>query len=107
VLYIHTPGRSDNSITEGARAAFEKMRSSEQTAREFAASKLLSVHNVTWNEGEDIDASEFIRRLVPAAIQVWPSGDAEISFGDDNLFWGHEVGVRYRGGGFTEAVVQG
>jgi hypothetical protein len=107
VLYVHTPGRDDSSITEGVKIAFEKMRISEQVAREFAASKLLSVHNDTWNEGEKIDASEFVRRLVPATIQIWPNGNAEISFGDDNLFWGHEVGVRYRGGRFTEAVVQG
>ena len=107
VLYVHTPRGDDNSITEGARIAFEKMRSSERAAREFAASKLLSVHNDVWNKGHKIDASEFIRRLIPASIQVWPSGNAEISFGDDNLFWGHEVGVRYRGGKFTEAVVQG
>jgi hypothetical protein len=107
VLYVHTPGRGDNSITEGAKIGFEKMRNSERIAREFAASKLLAVHNDTWNEGDEIDASEFMRRLVPAAIQVWPNGNAEISFGDDNLFWGHEVGVRYRGGEFSEAVVQG
>ncbi|MGA3268967.1 MAG: DUF2262 domain-containing protein [Verrucomicrobiota bacterium] len=106
-LYVHTPGRGDNSITAGARAGFEKMRSSERIVREFAASKLLSVHNDTWNQGEEIDASEFMRRLVPAAIQVWPNGNAEISFGDDNLFWGHEVGVRYRDGQLSEVVVQG
>ncbi len=106
-LYIHTPGRSDTSITTGARVGFEKMRTSELAAREFAASKLLAVHNDSWNEGEKIEAGEFIKRLVGAAIQVWPNGNAEISFGDDNLFCGHEVGVRYRDGRFTEAVVQG
>jgi hypothetical protein len=107
VLYVHTRGGGDNSISEGAKVAFERMSSSEQTAREFAASTLLSVHNDTWNEGEKIDIHEFIRRLVPSAIQVWPNGNAEISFGDDNLFSGHDVGVRNRGGRFTEAVVQG
>ena len=69
--------------------------------------ELLSVHNGEWSEGKEILAGEFTRRLVPATIQVWPDGDAEISFEDDNLFWGHEIGVRYRGGRFTEAVVQG
>lgn len=106
-LYIHTPNKADDSITKDARSAFEKMKISEKTAREFAASKLLSIHNDTWNRGEEIDSAEFIRRLTPSSIQVWPNGNAEISFGDDNLFWGHEVGVRYRGGRFTEAVVQG
>lgn len=107
VLYVHTPSATDHSITDGARAAFEKMKSSEQAARQFAAAELVSVHNDKWSEGKQVDAGEFIRRLVPAAIQVWPDGNAEISFGDDELFWGHEVGVRYRGGRFTEAVVQG
>lgn len=107
VLYVHTPTEKDQSITEAARAAFEKMNRSEQAAREFAAAELLSVHNGEWSEGKEILAGEFTRRLVPATIQVWPDGDAEISFEDDNLFWGHEIGVRYRGGRFTEAVVQG
>ena len=106
-LYVHTAGKGDDSIAEGARTAFEKMKGAEQAAREFAASELLSVHNDTWNEGEEINAREFTRRLVPSAIQVWPNGNAEISFGDDNLFWGHEIGVRFRGGEFAEAVVQG
>jgi hypothetical protein len=107
VLYVHTQGRDDSLITEGARTGFEKIRNSKQTAREFAAAKLIPVHNDKWNEGEKIDATEFIRRLVPAAIQIWPNGNAEIWFGDDNLFWGHEIVVRYRGGRFTEAVLQG
>lgn len=106
-LYVHTPSESDQSITEAARAAFEKMTSSEATALHFAAEELLPIHNEVWSEGKLIDAREFMQRLVPAAIQVWPDGDAEISFDDDGLFWGHEVAVRYRNGKFTEAVVQG
>ncbi len=107
LVYVHTPGGNDQSITEPARAAFEKMKSSEEAARQFAAAELLSIHNGMWNVGKQIDANEFVTRLLPSAIEVWPDGAAEISFGDDDLFWGHEVGVRYRGGRFTEAVVQG
>lgn len=106
-LYVHTSGGTDTSITAGARTAFDRIRSSEQPAREFAASKLLSVHNYTWNEEREVNPSEFVKRLVLVAIQLWPNGDGEISFGDDNLFWGQKVGVRYQGGRFTEAVVQG
>ena len=105
-LYVHTSG-NDRAITDAARLAFEKMRHSETEARQFAADELLPVHNDEWCEGKPIDAREFMRRLVPAVIQVWPHGSAEISFDDGDLFWGHEVGVRYRDGKFTEAVVQG
>jgi len=99
-LSIDGPEELHNAYrrSKGGQPTFKKV---------FAASELLPVHNDTWNDGEEIGASDFIKRLVPAAIQVWPSGDAEISFGDGDLFWGHEVGVRYRGGVFTEAVVQG
>jgi hypothetical protein len=107
VLYVHTPSESDNSIADAARTTFEKMHSSEQAAFQFAAQELLAVHNREWNDGKKLAESEFIRRLVPGTMQLWPSGNAEISFGDGNLFGGHEVGVRYRGGKFTEAVVQG
>jgi hypothetical protein len=106
-LYVHTPREADHSVTDAARRAFEKMRGSEEDARRFAATELLPSHNEEWSEGKPIEPDEFIRRLIPAAIQVWPDGDAEMSFGDDDMFWGHEVGVRYRGGQFTEAVVQG
>ena len=107
LLYVNTPEDKDKSITDGARAAFEKMRSSEMAAREFAADELLATHNDEWCEGKKIDRHEFVSRLVLTTIQVWPNGDAEIDFGDGDLFWGHEVGVRYRRGRFTEAVVQG
>ena len=87
--------------------AFEKMMVSELIARQFAAKELLAVHNDEWSEGKKIAESEFVSRLIPSTIQLWPGGDAEISFGDDDLFWGHEIGVRFRGGEFTEAVLQG
>ena len=106
-LCIHTPNEGNSSITDDARAAFVKMVASEQAARVFAAAELLPIHNEEWNDGEPIENEDFIRRLIPSSIQVWPNGDAEIAFGDDGLFWGHEIGIRYRGGRFTEAVVQG
>jgi hypothetical protein len=107
LLYVHTPAEGDSSITNAALVAFEKMKASELFARQFAAKELLAVYNKEWSEGKKIAEHEFVSRLVPAAIQLWPDGDAEMSFGDDDLFWGHEIGVRYRGGKFTEAVVQG
>lgn len=107
VLYIHTPSEMDQSITDGARQVFALMKDSERTVRHFAASELLPVHNSSWSESKPIDEDEFTKRLIPEAIEIFPDGNAEMSFGDDDLFWGHSIGVRYRGGKFTEAVVQG
>jgi len=105
-VYVHASSEADD-FTEDARSAFNKMMLSEAAARQFAAEELLTIHNEEWSEGKSIDQEEFISRTVLASIEVFPDGDAEISFGDDGLFWGHEIGVRYRGGVFTEAVVEG
>lgn len=106
-LYIHTPSEEDTSITEKAREAFVTMQASEQNIRKFAAQELLATHNDNWSDGKRITEVEFIHRLIPSAIELFPDGDAEMSFGDDDMFWGHEIGVRYRGDRLTEAVIQG
>lgn len=106
-LYIHTPSEADQSITDAARNVFVFMKDSEVTVRNFAAAELLAIHNESWNEGEPISELEFVQRLTPEAIEVFPDGAVEMSFGDGDLFWGHSIGVRYRRGQFTEAVVQG
>jgi hypothetical protein len=106
-LYIHASSDDEHVLTEPIRRVLEKVKSLEEAARSFAADELLLIHNSEWSDEGPIDAHKFISRLTPAAIQVWPDGDAEISYGDGGLFWGHEIGVRFRGGRFTEAVVQG
>lgn len=106
-LYVHTPSGIDQSITESARQVFAFMKDSETKVRRFAADNLLLTHNDNWSEGKPITLEEFMIRLIPEAIEIFSDGDAEMSFGDDDMFWGHSVGVRYRRGQFTEAVVQG
>src|SRR5512140_2047218 len=53
-LYVHTPSEADDFITDAARRAFEKMKSSEGVARRFAATELLQIHNEEWSEGDPI-----------------------------------------------------
>jgi hypothetical protein len=106
-LYIHTPRENSDAITDNARITFKQIEDLEKAAKEFSAADLLKVFNTTWNDGDAITASEFMKRLKPSAIQLWPNGNAEISYGDGGLFEGHEIGARYRGGKFIEAVVQG
>ena len=105
-LYVHTPTQADQSITDAARATFEKMRQSEPTARQFAASELLASTNDKWSRETTIDTDEFISQLVPRTIRVWPDGDAEISFWGADLFYGFEISVRYSGEGFIKAVLR-
>ena len=108
VLHVHTSGENDHTITEAARHAFEKMKSLEQAARSFAAEELLSIHNSEWSEGKPIHArlnSWHVLFLPPSkcgpmAMRRSPTKTA-ICSGDT------KVGVRFRYGQFTEAVVQG
>ncbi len=85
-LYVHTPSDADQSITDAARDVFLFMKNSEDTVRKFAATELLAIHNGSWNEGEPISELEFVRRLTPEAIEVFPDGDAEMSFATATFF---------------------
>jgi hypothetical protein len=100
--------RTYRSITVDARVAIARIRTAEDACRSYACDELLEIHNSEWSEGGVIDAGEFKRRLEPDSVEVHESGYAEVHFRDDDLFWGHSVGVRIRpDGGFQEAVVEG
>jgi hypothetical protein len=103
-VHLHALGERGRSITNAVRTVFEEVRRAEKSAREFAARELLAIHNDGWSLGKTTVAKEFIRRLIPATIQVWPDGNAEILFADGGLFWGHNVRVRYSSGVWTEAT---
>jgi hypothetical protein len=49
------------------------------------------LHNDTWNEGDEIDAATFKSRMSLESIVIYPSGGAEIYYGDGDLFWGHTI----------------
>ncbi len=107
-LYIHTQSSPEREITSEARHAAARIRASEAAIRSYAADQLLETHNTGWNESDAISAAEFIRRLVPEAVSLHPTGYAEVAFADDDMFWGHTVGVRIRAdGNYQEAVVEG
>ncbi|MHC5066558.1 MAG: DUF2262 domain-containing protein [Planctomycetota bacterium] len=107
-IFARTCLAIDRDITKEARLAIAKMRSHELACRRYAAEQLLAIHNAEWAEGRPISAAEFERRLKPDSLEIHESGYSEIHFGDDELFWGHSVGVRLRANGdFQEAVIEG
>jgi hypothetical protein len=109
-LYIHTQSQIDRDITAEARRAAAWIRNSEAAIRSYAAGQLLETHNTAgWNEqDQDLPAADFIQRLIPDSVSLHPNGYAEVGFADDDMFWGHIVGVRIQAdGNFQEAVVEG
>jgi hypothetical protein len=106
-LYVESKSKDDQSLTDEARLAASKIVKSDSEIRKFAASRLLATHNESWNEGDLINEEEFMRRMIPAGITIFADGDAEISYYDDDIFRGHYIEIRYRGGDFNEALVSG
>ena len=106
-LYVFARSE-DRRITEAARRTIERLASSEWASRQFAAAQLHEIQQSEWSEGEQVSVDEFASRLIPESVEVHESGYAELHFGDDDLFWGHTVGVRIRADGtFQEAVIEG
>ena len=99
---------TNRAITAEARRAIERIRGLEGACREYAATQLLAMQNAEWSDGTTVSRADFVRRLTPESVEIHENGYSEVHFGDDNLFWGHAVGVRIRPSGeFQEAVVEG
>lgn len=84
------------------------MADRDAAIRRRAANGLLKTLNSTWNEGDPIDADEFIRRMSPDGIVVYASGRADVSYHDDDMFLGHAISVRIAPDGtFIESLIEG
>ena len=106
-LYLETPSNDDQSLTEASRKAAAMIVQSDLEIRLFAANKLLSTLNESWNEGEPISEEEFTKRMSPSGVTIEADGDAELSYLDDAMFCGHYIEVRYRDGELSEAMIGG
>jgi len=106
-LYIKGQ-KPDRTISAEARQAIVGLAGRDAAIRHQAAFGLLEILNSTWNEGDPIGESEFIRRMSPGSIVVYTSGRADVSYHDDEMFLGHEISVRIAPDGkFIEALIQG
>ena len=97
VVYRTMDGDDEESEEEYRKslvAILENIEENIETARKFAAQKLLDLKNNTWLEKDEepLTAEEFAERLVLA--EVISMGDiVEFWFDDDDIFWGHRVRV--------------
>jgi hypothetical protein len=88
---IPVEGEPAPTAIRRARSVFPTIQSREPEYREAATTQLLDLHNDTWNEGDEIDAATFKSRMSLESIVIYPSGGAEIYYGDGDLFWGHTI----------------
>jgi hypothetical protein len=106
-LYIKGQN-ADRTISAEAHQAVALLAERDASIRRWAADGLLEILNSTWNEGDPIDADEFIRRMSPDGIVVYASGRADVSYHDNDMFLGHAISVRIAPDGtFIESLIEG
>lgn len=78
----------DRTITPESRTAFAIVRRRYPAVREQFLQEALQDYP-RWNDGEQISASEFARRMVLQCVTLIPDGKAELLFEDGGMFGGH------------------
>ena len=86
-------GRDDAAAGATGRKFIDWLRSHELDACRFAATKLLHVHNNSWNDDEPISAQTFMERMTLEAVGIDSEGSASLYYDDGDLFWGHCICV--------------
>ena len=88
----------EDEIEKATKLAYEIcswLELNDESARVFCASKLLSLKNETWLEGQEepLTKEEFIERLELESILAFSDGSFSLYFDDNDIFWGHGVVV--------------
>ena len=79
-----------------AHALWQSLDAWDARVRRVAADQLLSLYEDTWRDavdGPELDATAFGERILLQSIVVYPDGEFELWFGDDDLFGGHSIRV--------------
>jgi hypothetical protein len=106
-VYINTP-EGDEIITDQARRTFRQIMNSDGKIRQKACDDLLETYNFSWNDDSPLDAETFMQRLTLESITLYPEGNAEIYYADDDMFLGRVIIVRMESDGqLTEATIAG
>lgn len=92
-------GDTADKAMEGLRSLAADLSGWDKKVREFAAAELTELAN-EWQESDEEDEEpheitqeEFARRIEISEIIIDAEGDMEITFYDDDMFWGHYVVV--------------
>lgn len=77
--------------------------------REFAADELLILKNQNWLEDDEPELSreEFVSRMFLIDIVIDGDGTFAFSFGDDDMFWGHNIVIVGNLAGLRQADLTG
>jgi hypothetical protein len=93
---------------ERIRQVYEGIQAQESALRQATADALLVLHNDTWNEQEEINTQEFMRRMNLEAITFYEDGTSELFYNDGDLFWGHCIVLSLNNQGqFQDATIAG
>lgn len=68
----------------------------EETILAYCAGNLLDLKNESWVSSDEDKVSEeqFKHLLKLQIIHIQPDGGLELTYGDGDLFWGHEIVVK-------------
>jgi uncharacterized protein (TIGR03067 family) len=83
-------GRPLERALRHAREFVEWLREHEGDVREFAAQRLLDVHNDCWKKGRPTSKSAFMKRMRLESVVVSPDGST-LYYADGGLFLGHSI----------------
>jgi len=92
------------TVLNGARPAFQRLRTGETALRQAAADALLSLYNTSWNDDPPLDSGAFMARMTLTEFAAYEDGGVDISYDDGDLFFGHTITISLDEGGGVENV---
>jgi hypothetical protein len=107
-LHIEIEDETPERVAEAARRFVAWLAAHEPAARQFAANRLLDLHNDTWNDGDEISTDDFVSRMSLESAGWSRNGRANLYYRDGELFWGHCIIVTVdASGAFVDASIAG
>jgi hypothetical protein len=93
-LYVGEIG--DGGLAASLAAARQILRDQgewQAALERRAVADLLELKNEVWLEEKEqpVTAGQFVARMTPESLGVYPDGAFEFMFGDGDLFWGHAI----------------
>ncbi|HEV2329304.1 MAG TPA: DUF2262 domain-containing protein [Verrucomicrobiae bacterium] len=80
----------DKTITTESRIAFQRIRQGDTQIRAKIADENLSLYS-DWHDGERITSEDFQNRLQLDSVRLGSSGDIQIYYSGDGMFYGHSL----------------
>ena len=95
--------KPDSTITREARLAFRGIRRGDAHIRAKLGDKYVGRY-AEWHDGDSITTEDFQGRLQLETIRVLATGEAEIYYSDDDMFYGHSLIAHLKADGTVSQV---